>query len=366
MSLKPWAKTELELRDGRKVNAQQPVIVSASRSTDIPTYYADWFFHRLKEGYSAWINPFNGQKIYIDYSKTRFIVFWSKDPRPMFDYLDQLKERDNPIDCYLQYSLNDYETVKEGESPLGIERNIASLANRIETFQKYSEKLGKERVIWRFDPLVLTDRLDVDNLLERIERIGEQIYKCTERFVFSFVDIENYKSVKTHLTKIGLRYKDWDKENMLKMAEGIAKLNQKWGLHIATCGEEEDLGKFGIEHSHCIDEDLIIKLAYKDKELMDYLQVQIIDGTGNLFENDDLIDLGNNMYAQKKKFSYKDKGQRQACCCTNAKDIGQYGTCLHQCQYCYANGATQTYETIRKNWETHNKNLYADTIIGKE
>ena len=92
--------------NGDAVKAKHPVIVSASRSTDIPAFYSDWFFHRLKIGYSAWINPFNGVPMYVAYDKTQFIVFWSKNPRPLLGYLDELKKRG--INCYIQYSLNDY------------------------------------------------------------------------------------------------------------------------------------------------------------------------------------------------------------------------------------------------------------------
>ncbi len=137
------------LSDGRIVEAQAPVIVSASRSTDIPAFYCDWFFHRLKEGYSAWKNPFNGKSLYISYEKTRFIVFWSKNPKPLLTRLDELGERG--IGCYVQFSLNDYACE-------GLEPNVPSLDERIETFERLVEKLGKGGVVWRNDPLVLTDK----------------------------------------------------------------------------------------------------------------------------------------------------------------------------------------------------------------
>ena len=105
-----WNKENLPRENGEVVAMQIPMIVSASRSTDIPAFYADWFFHRLKVGYSAWTNPFNGVKGYVSYKNTKFIVFWSKNPRPLLSHLDYLKERN--IGCYIQYTLNDYE--KEG------------------------------------------------------------------------------------------------------------------------------------------------------------------------------------------------------------------------------------------------------------
>ena len=113
------------LDNGTIAPCQEPVVVSASRSTDIPAFYCDWFFHRLKVGYSAWTNPFNGVKMYVSYAKTRFIVFWSKNPRPLLEHLDELKERG--INCYIQYSLNDYEDEKleKGVRPAQLQISVA-------------------------------------------------------------------------------------------------------------------------------------------------------------------------------------------------------------------------------------------------
>ena len=99
-------RQHLVLDSGLTTEAQSPIIVSASRSTDIPAFYADWFFERLQIGYSAWTNPFNGVKSYVSYSDTRFIVFWSKNPKPLLKYLDILDQKQ--IGCYVQYTLNDY------------------------------------------------------------------------------------------------------------------------------------------------------------------------------------------------------------------------------------------------------------------
>ena len=178
-----WKKTEITIEDGRKVLAQTPEIISASRSTDIPAFYTDWFFHRLKIGYSAWTNPFNGVKSYVSYKNTRFIVFWSKNPQPLLNHLDYLKEKN--IGCYIQYTLNDYEKEK-------LEQGVPSITQRIDTFKKLVDKLGKGHVIWRFDPLVLTDDIDIDKLLVKIENIGDQLIGYTEKLVFSFADIITY------------------------------------------------------------------------------------------------------------------------------------------------------------------------------
>lgn len=379
MALGQWEKVSIVRENGEIAEAQAPVIVSASRSTDIPTYYPDWFFHRLKVGYSAWTNPFNGQRLFVDYRNTRFIVFWSKQPLPMLPYLDQLKDREKPIDCYLQYTLNDYETVNQGEPDLGLELRLAPLQSRIETFQKYSAKLGKERVVWRFDPLFLTNRVDIDSLLERIERVGDQLYQYTNRLVFSFADIACYRNVQNNLRKYGIQYEEWTEEQMELFTSRLALLNQKWKLELVTCGEKINLEKFGVCHSHCIDEDLIIKLAWKDEALMNYLKVQIQDDPyiqQDMLEDisevvdSNLIKLPNGKVAIKHRPKrgdivsfYKDKGQREACKCTAAKDIGEYKTCLHRCQYCYANG-DKSWDVLLANWKKHCQNRFGETITG--
>ena len=100
-----WCKKTITTEKGELVEAQSPLIISASRSTDIPAFYADWFFYRLEKGYSAWTNPFNGVRSYVSYTDTRFIVFWSKNPKPLLRHLDKLIEKN--IGCYIQYTLND-------------------------------------------------------------------------------------------------------------------------------------------------------------------------------------------------------------------------------------------------------------------
>lgn len=352
-----WQSIQIRRENGETVKAQAPIIVSASRSTDIPAFYADWFFHRLKVGYSAWTNPFNGVKSYVSYQDTRFIVFWSKNPRPLLHYLDYLKERN--IGCYIQYTLNDYE--KEG-----LERGVPKLSERVDTFKLLVDKLGKGRVIWRFDPLLLTDDIPIDALLSKIERIGDQLQGYTEKLVFSYADILSYRKVKANLEKSNIPYHEWTEPQMLELAERLAKLNKKWGYTLATCGEKVDLQQFGIEHNHCVDDALIIRFAYKDKDLMDFLKVKTFPmPVQNLFGEseslpDDAIILPNNTYATHG--DNRDKGQRLFCGCIVSKDVGEYNTCPHLCEYCYANTSK---EVAVRNWKEHRMNQYGETIKGR-
>ena len=349
-----WQKVPLQLEDsGEWVEAQAPEIISASRSTDIPAFYADWFFDRLKKGNSAWINPFNGKKSYVSYQNTRFIVFWSKNPYPLLSHLDQLKEMG--IGCYIQYSLNDYENER-------LEKNVPNLDFRINTFKLLSEKLGSESVIWRFDPLLLTDDIDINSLLHKIERIGSQLFGYTEKLVFSFADIAIYSKVKQNLIKNGIEAREWTESQMREFAQRLSELNNSkgWNYELATCGEKIDFGEFNINANHCIDYSLIARIAHDDKPLLNYISATIKTREADLFGNyeplpADAIELPNGRYI------IRDKGQRDYCGCMKSKDIGQYNTCIHQCEYCYANTSKQM---AMLNYNEYLKNPYKDTIIG--
>ena len=352
-----WQKTQIQRDNGELAEAQAPVIISASRSTDIPAYYADWFFHRLKVGYSAWTNPFNGVKSFVSYQNTRFIVFWSKNPKPLLMHLNELKERN--IDCYIQYTLNDY--VKEG-----LEKGVPPLEKRIDTFKRLVDQLGKGRVIWRFDPLILTDSIGFDDLLAKVENIGDQLKGYTEKLVFSYADIALYKKVKANLEKSKVNYREWTVPQMEEFAQQLSDLNQKWHYQLATCGEKIDIERYGIHHNKCVDDDLMIRFAHHDKALMDFLGVEVKTIENSLFGAEPIpesaIKLSETQYAIKKRDN-RDKGQRQFCGCILSKDIGEYYTCPHLCEYCYANASK---EVAVRNWERAKETDWkSETITGK-
>lgn len=338
-------KIFIHRENGEQVEAQAPVIVSASRSTDIPGFYCDWFLHRLKVGYSAWTNPFNGQKYFISYSNTRLIVFWSKNPKHLLDdggLLNYMQEKG--IDCYIQYTLNDY--VDEG-----LEKGVPPLEERIHTFKALVKRLGFGKVIWRFDPLILTDKIGVPELLKKAKYIGGQLKGYTEKMVFSFADISSYKKVKSNLGINGICYREFSEKEMNDIAAGLQELNKDWGYVLATCGEKIELSKYGIIHNKCIDDDLMIKYFSSNKVLMDHLGIEI--QPGDLFDSAPKI---------VKHRSNKDKGQRLFCGCIASKDIGEYNTCAHLCEYCYAN---DTKDVAINNMRRHRSNPFAETITGK-
>lgn len=295
-------KKLLIIEDSSSVQAISPVVVSASRCTDIPAFYADWFFHRLQVGYSVWTNPFNGKKSYVSYDATRFIVFWSKNPLPLLPFLDILRKKN--IGCYIQFTLNDYEDEN-------LEPYVPSLLQRIETFIELSKCLGKDAVIWRFDQLVLTETLTVEKLLSKIERIAERQHGFTNKLVFSYADIASYRKVWTNLLASGIPYRKWDEDLMKYLPVRIL--------------EPADSGLFGEQF---------------------------------LPDNSFLLPDGRRFICSQKK----DPGQRKSCGCMASKDIGEYNTCPHSCVYCYANSSK---ETAIQNWRLHNANRLAPTITGK-
>lgn len=317
--------------NGEVVEAVVPVIISASRSTDIPAFFARWFFNRLAKGYCTWINPFNQQKQYISFSKCKVIVFWTKNPAPIIPYLHILDEMG--IHYYFQFTLNDYANEN-------LEPNIPSLEYRIETFKKLSDFIGAERTIWRFDPIILSPEIPPRSILLKIWNIGNKLKGYTNKLVFSFVDIKAYRKVQNNLvketslfTKENVGEGEGSDSQKNEIIEGLYKLrkvwkDEGWNLTMATCAESLDLEKYGIEHNRCIDGELMERIFGNDRGLVYYLR------TGKLPEPDLFGEIPEIPETSK---NLKDKGQRKLCGCMISKDIGMYNTCRHFCVYCYAN-----------------------------
>lgn len=337
-----WEKLNIRIKDGQVKEAQAPLIISASRSTDIPAFYSDWLVERIKEGYVKWKNPFNGIPLYVSFSNTRLIIFWSKNPKPIIKHLSFFDDKIK--NYYFQYTLNDYDKEK-------IEPNVPNVQSRIETFIELSEKIGKNKVILRYDPLILTDKIGVDELLRKVESIGNQLKSHTNKLVFSFADINLYKKVQNNLRKSAINYHEFNERTMNEFAQGLQQLNKSWDFEIGTCAEKIPLEKYGIAHNKCVDDDLIIKLFAKDTILMDSLGVKVIQG-----------DIFNPNIRIEKKKDNKDKGQREFCGCIISKDIGEYNTCPHLCEYCYANTSK---EIALANWNHHKQNPKNEMIKGE-
>lgn len=258
-------------------------------------------------------------------------MFWTKNPKPLIPFLCELEDRS--IHYYFQFTLNDYE--KENFEP-----NIPKIQERIDTFKQLSEKIGKERVIWRFDPLIQTQDIGIEELLRKIEYVGNQLKGHTEKLVFSFADIENYRKVAGNLRREKIDYIDFTNSAMLEFAKALHSLNKSWKFKLTTCSESINLEHFEIEHNSCIDVELIKLKFSDDKDLLHYLTFGYVPTINTPFSSE----------THEKSINLKDPNQRKYCGCMVSKDIGMYNTCSHFCKYCYANSSK---ELVSQNYKSH-------------
>lgn len=265
------------------------MILSVSRRTDIPAFYAEWFFQRIREGFLYVRNPMNPRqvsRIGLSPEVVDCILFWSKNPAPMLERLDELRE----YPFYFQFTLTGYG--RDIEPGLPDKRKEV-----IGTFQKLSEKVGKERVVWRYDPILVNDRYTMEYHWKAFEEIAGCLKGYTEKVVISFVDFY----AKTLRNTKDLYIKSLSREEMKEIAEEMAQIAKSCGLVIETCAEQINLQDVGIRHGSCIDKKQIEKIA------------------------------GCSLSVEK------DKNQREACGCCESIDVGAYNTCRNGCRYCYAN-----------------------------
>ena len=287
----------------RQKKEREEMILSVSRRTDIPKYFSDWFFQRIKEQYVYVRNPFNSRqisKIDISPEVVDCIVFWTKNPENMMKRLDELAG----YTYYFQFTLTGYGTDIETDTAHKREQIIP-------VFWKLVEKVGRERVIWRYDPILFTERYTEEYHLNAFGQIAEALCGYTDKCVISFVDI--YKKIRKNMEALGR--KEIDKARLIAFAGTIRKAAEANRIQVCSCAEELDLELCKIQHNCCIDKELIEKLT------------------------------GCKIQAEK------DKGQRTACGCVESIDIGAYNTCLNGCKYCYANFNPETVKENLKNYD---------------
>jgi hypothetical protein len=348
----PRVKVQVDRGEGggradpaREADAIAPLIISASRSTDIPAFYGDWFMERLRRGYAKWVNPWNGAPQYVSFGNARVFVFWSKNPGPFLPHLADISREG--YRSYTLFTLNDY-------AAEGLEPGVPPLEDRIRTFRALSRMAGKERVIWRCDPLLLTGDLDSAGLLERIGALGDAIAPFTRRMVISFIDIAKYPKVARNLAGRGFaRVREFTPAEEEELAAGFRELNRDWDLLLTACGEKRDLSRYGIGPGQCISFDLMVREFGDDPVLQEFLG------------GPDPVALAQDRALLPTPGGLKDPGQRSACGCVVAKDIGQYGTCPHLCAYCYANPSP---EVVRRRYEAYRERAargrFGESIVG--
>lgn len=263
------------------------MIISAGRRTDIPAFYSEWFFNRIKEGFVLVPNPFNPKmisRVGLEPEVVDCIVFWTKNPALMIRRLDELKE----YKYYFQFTLNPY-----GEE---IETRLPSLSRRITGFKELSERIGKERVIWRYDPIFTNRKYTVRFHEEAFAEIAGELQHHTEKCMLGFID--HYPHIRSALNQQGIN--PLLSEEVAEMAESFARTVKGYSFQLNTCTLKKDLSRWGIPAGMCIDKELVERVVgYR-------------------------ISAG------------KDKNQRKVCNCIESIDISTYETCLNGCIYCYA------------------------------
>jgi hypothetical protein len=282
------------------------MIISASRRTDIPAFYAKWFINRIREGYVLNRNPFNAnqiKRITLTPYQVEAIIFWTRNPKPLMQYLDELDEKG--FNYYFQYTITGY--------PRELESHTPNTYKAIETFIELSDRIGKERVIWRYDPIIFTKYTDFDEHIRLFDKISKALENKTDKVVISFAD--PYKKITKKLSKI--EYMDIleQKSKLYELAKKISEIAKSRNMIVESCSEAIDLDYCDIQHGKCIDDALI----------------------ENLFDVN--LHIG------------KDKNQRKECGCVQSIDIGVYNTCSHDCTYCYA---TYSDKSVDKNRLLHN------------
>jgi len=286
------------------------MIISVSRRTDIPARYADWFFNRLREGYVCTRNPMNPRqisRISLSPDVVDGFVFWTKNPIPMLDRLSLLQQ----YPYYFQFTLNAYGTDLEPGVP-----NKGRFL--VPIFRQLAEAIGPQRLVWRYDPIILTPHYTVEAHLPRFRQLAGALSGCSDTCVISFFD--SYRHLGASVRSLGLRAPTEAEIHVL--AAEMAEIAHRFGFRLMTCAEAIDLSAYGIGHSHCIDADRLGKIG------------------------------GISLYADK------DRSQRAECGCAASIDIGMYNSCGNGCQYCYANHAAAVVQHNITCHDPHSPLLY--------
>ncbi len=266
------------------------MIISASRRTDIPAFYGDWFRHRLEAGFALVRNPMNPRqvsRIALTPETVDCIVFWTRNPAGLFPHLEFIQGKGIPF--YFQYTLTPYGA--------DIESAVPPVEKRIAAFRELSLRVGAGKVVWRYDPILFTNQIDLPYHLQMFRALAEELAPHTRTCVISFLDF--YR--KTEKNMAPFAPVDPPDEQKLELAHELSRIALPLGITLESCAEAIDLSPAGIHPGKCIDPIRISRLCHA------------------------------------RVTAAKDPSQRQECGCIESIDIGAYNTCPHGCLYCYAN-----------------------------
>jgi len=294
-------------------------VVSVSRRCDIPAFYPRWFVNRLRAGFALVANPFNPaqvSRVDLTPESARVFVFWTRNPAPLAPYLGELSARGQGF--YFLHTLLDYPRELDPFSPRP--------PRAVEGFRRLAGEIGPDKVIWRYDPVVLSAKTGVDFHLRAFERLAGVLAGSTRRVTVSL--LTPYRKIAGRLAGLagaGCAPYVPGEEELTRLMTGLAGLARCFGLEITACAPQIDLGRFGLSPGACIDPVLIKRLFGPD--------------------------LG----------ASKDVRQRPACGCAPSRDIGAYDACLFGCLYCYA---TSSFARARANHRNHDPSWASLTAPG--
>jgi hypothetical protein len=280
------------------------MIISVSRRSDVPAFFSGWFMNRLRAGWAATANPFNPRQVRLvslEPDQVDALVFWTKNPAPLLKHLDEIESAG--LSYYFLFTLNHY--------PPFLEPGLPPLAARLKSFQTLAQRLGPERVIWRYDPIVITSATPPEFHRQTFARLAGELMGCTCRVIISF--LQTYAKLKRRLQRAeaeqGLKFIDYKdgthEEELFSLSGELSMIAGAHGMEMRACAEERDLKEAGVKPSACIDTGLVNRLFGRS----------LAPG--------------------------RDPHQRGACGCAPSVDIGAYNTCSHACLYCYASAGPQ-------------------------
>jgi hypothetical protein len=284
------------------------MIISASRRTDIPAFYSRWLMSRLEAGYCLVPNPFNPKQVTVVSLKPEevdVIVFWTRNASPLLPHLGELDRRGYRY--YFLYTVMD--------NPRAVDPRCPPLKEALATFKTLSDRIGPERVFWRYDPIVFSTATGPAFHRKTYETIAAQLQGYTRRSIMSLVTV--YKKARQRLSALrqaGIELTECDEEALAGLMRFLAFVARDKGMVLSSCAPERDLVPYGILPGRCIDDGLI-------------REVFGLEGSHP-----------------------KDPSQRKACGCVTSKDIGMYDTCVYGCAYCYA---TSGFEKAKENYRRH-------------
>jgi len=279
------------------------MILNTGARTDTVQFYSEWLLKRFEEGYVYTRNPLFPNKVTryeLSPEKIDLVMFCSKNYKPILKRLHEITDK---YRTYFHYTITAY-----GKD---VEPLVPPIDESIDTLIELSKQVGKQRIAWRYDPVLLTDKYTVEVHAKTFEYMAERLVPYIDRCIFSFVEM--YKKLETNMPEI-MPLTDGDKD---RIAEILGKIAKKYSLHLQTCGTNGDYTKYGIHISGCATLEVL--------------------GAANSCEFKDL----------------KHKGLREGCHCIESRDIGAYDTCLNGCKYCYANKSPQK---AKNNYKYHNPN----------